>query len=355
MGEDNNDEMLTTPNSTASEIDAVGLIGGRLRGLSKAESKVPEPLSIESVDEDATDFFSLSGSNLKTDRSSVTCTRQSNGNSAHSAFGTQLVARGRIEWMIKIESGHSIRIGVCGSTDSVDRLFTETKYGYGSGDDGNIYFGGSHIEYNDGFKAGDIIGVYLNMDMNTLKFSVNGADHGAAFDSIDLDDKDEINGYRLAVSLQHRPHKLTLLESTLYNVERRSPRPNNNTFGNGGGHQRKLSYTTMSNKRKGTASSTISSDDAKSDEHLTPKPVAAKSPSKKKKKSSKKSDPLDSNLSPSKIKKKGKGKKKKSISDKDGTTVSSKKAKGKKKKSKTTATSTVSKKKSKKAKTATTS
>ena len=199
---------------------------------------------------------------------------------------------------------------------------------------------------------GDIIGVYLNMDMNTLKFSVNGADHGAAFDSIDLNEKDDINGYRLAISLQHRPHKLTLLESTLYNVERRSPRPNNNTFGNGGGHQRKLSYTTMSNnKRKGTAG-TIS-DDAKSDEHLTPKP-AAKSSKKKKKKSSKKSDPLDSNLSPSKIKKKGKGKKKKSISDKDSTTASSKKAKGKKKKSKTTSTSTASKKKSKKAKDATT-
>lgn len=234
--------------------DAVGLIGGRSRGQSQADANAPEPLSIETKEEDATDYFSLSGSNLKTDRSSVTCTRQTNG-SAHSAFATQLVSRGRIEWMIKVDTGHSIRIGVCGSTDSTDRDFTQTKYGYGYGDDGNIYFGGSHIEYNDGFKAGDIIGVYLNMDMNTLKFSVNGADHGAAFDSINLDDKDNVIGYRLAISLQHRPHKLTLLDSTVYNVERRSPRPNSNQFGNNNGHQRKLSYASMNKLKMVSASS----------------------------------------------------------------------------------------------------
>merc|ERR1712228_645772 len=188
-----------------------------------------------------------------------------------------------------------------------------------------------------GFKAGDIIGVYLNMDMNTLKFSVNGASHGEAFDSIDLNEKDDINGYRLAISLQHRPHKLTLLESTLYNVERRSPRPNNNTFGNGGGHQRKLSYSTMNNKRKGTAG-TIS-DDAKSDEVISPKQKVSK-----KKKSSKKS--LDSNLSPSKIKKKGKKK-----SDKVSTASSKKKKGAKKKKKKSETVLTASKKKSKGAKT----
>merc|ERR1712154_722043 len=146
-------------------------------------------------------------------------------------------------------------------------------YGYGYGDDGNIYFGGSHIEYNDGFKAGDIFGVYLNMDMNTLKFSVNGNDHGAAFDSIKLNEKDNINGYRLAVSLQHRPHKITLLESTLYNVERQSPRPNNTQFArknNGASHQRKLSYSTMNTKKKKDVV-TPSADDKKSEDIDTPK------------------------------------------------------------------------------------
>merc|ERR1712190_267688 len=165
---------------------------------------------------------------------------------------------------IQIDSGHSIRIGICGSTAKGDQVFTGTASGYGYGDDGTICTGGNVMDYNDGFKAGDIIGVYLNMDLNTLKFSVNGADHGAAFDSIDLNEKDDINGYRLAISLQHRPHKLTLLESTLYNVERRSPRPNNNTFGNGGGHQRKLSYSTMNKQqRKGTAGTISDHDDAK--------------------------------------------------------------------------------------------
>mmetsp|Transcript_38505 Transcript_38505/g.34062 ORF Transcript_38505/g.34062 Transcript_38505/m.34062 type:complete len:849 (+) Transcript_38505:175-2721(+) len=343
--EDYNNENGTEATGTShNELDAVGLIGGRSRGLSKAEQKVPEPLSIESVDEEATDYFSLSGKNLKTDRSTVTCTRQSNGSSSHSAFGTQLVSRGRIEWMIKIDTGHSIRIGVCGSTESVDRNFTETKYGYGYGDDGNIYFGGSHIEYNDGFKAGDIVGVYLNMDMNTLKFSVNGSDHGAAFDNINLNDKDNVTGYRLAVTLQHRPHKLTLLESTLYNVERRSPRPNANQFNNSNnGHQRKLSYTTMNKKSKSVASS----DDG------TNSPPKKKKSGKKKKGdaagSKKKGGKKGKDTTASKKKGKGKGKdstaSKKKGKGKDST-ASKKKGAGKKNK---TDSLSPSKKKGKKA------
>ena len=98
----------------------MGLIGGRSRGLSIGVDSVPQPLSIETVDEEATDYFSVSGSNLKADRCSVTCTRSSD--SVHSAFGTQLVSRGRIEWMIQIESGHSIRIGVCGGSASADQV-----------------------------------------------------------------------------------------------------------------------------------------------------------------------------------------------------------------------------------------
>merc|ERR1719474_1256773 len=233
--------------SMSLEVDPVGLIGGRARGLSMGtDHHMPEPLTIETVDDDATDFFSVSGSNLKADRCSVTCTRESGV--VHSAFGTQLVARGRIEWMIQIDGGHSIRIGVCGSTTKGDQLFTDTAYGYGYGDDGNIYSGGSSVEHNDGFKAGDIIGVYLNMDMNSLKFSVNGENHGDAFGSIELHPKEGVVGYRLAVSLKHRPHKLTLLESTVFNVERRSPRPTSGAAApsfnavNGGGHQRRLTY-----------------------------------------------------------------------------------------------------------------
>eukprot|EP01084_Bolivina_argentea_P110594 197427_1 len=242
-----NNESSSSSSKNKDVLDSVGLIGGRSRGLSKAEQKIPEPLSIETIDDDATDFFSISGSNIQTSRSTVTCSRQSS-NGAHSAFGQQLVSRGRIEWMLKIEVGHSIRIGVCGETESTDRVFTETKYGYGYGDDGNIYFGGSHIEYNDGYKSGDIVGVYLDMDNNTLKFTVNGQDHGSAFDSIKLNGDDGVNGYRLAVSLQHRPHKITLIDAKIYNIERRSPRPNSNQFSGSNGHQRKLSFATMQKK-----------------------------------------------------------------------------------------------------------
>ena len=178
--------------STSISLNDVNLIaGGRDRGFSV--DHVPEPLSIETMDEEATDYFSVSGSNLKADRCTVTCTRESGV--VHSAFGTQLVSRGRIEWMIHIESGHSIRIGVCGSTASADQMFTDNAFGYGYDADGSLFFGGNEMEYNDGFKADDIVGVYLNMDEKTLKFSVNGVNHGLAFEDIKCDDKHGINGY----------------------------------------------------------------------------------------------------------------------------------------------------------------
>ncbi len=66
--------------SVSLEVDAVSLIGGRGRGLSvgmDSRSVVPEPLAIETMDDDATDFFSVSGNNLKADRCEVTCTRSS--------------------------------------------------------------------------------------------------------------------------------------------------------------------------------------------------------------------------------------------------------------------------------------
>eukprot|EP01084_Bolivina_argentea_P059531 108733_1 len=76
----------------------------------------PEPptIHIESVDEDSsTDYFSICGNNLKCDGNSVRCVRQSN--SFHSAFGIQLITIGRkIDWIVRIDKGHSIKIGICG-------------------------------------------------------------------------------------------------------------------------------------------------------------------------------------------------------------------------------------------------
>merc|ERR1712129_305954 len=135
------------------------------------------------------------------------------------------------------------------------------------------YYGGSRVEYNAGFKAGQIVGVYLNMDMNTLKFSVDGADHGLAFDAIKLSEKDGIIGYRLAVAITHRPHKIELLESTLYNVERRSPRPEMragtgglSSLGGSGAHGRKLSFTSMNSKKLSKSISVGSASHDASDE-----------------------------------------------------------------------------------------
>merc|ERR1712013_664660 len=344
----------------SDHMDPVGLIGGRSRGLSEMESKVPEPLSIESVEEGASDFFSLCGGNLKTDRSSVTCTRSANTNTAHSAFGTQLVSRGRIEWMLCLESGHSVRIGVCGlSSDGASdgsALFTDTQYGYGYGDDGSIYYGGSRVEYNEGFKAGQIVGVYLNMDMNTLKFSVDGHDHGLAFDAIKLSDADNIIGYRLAVAITHRPHKIELLESTLYNVERRSPRPEKRTGAHqgisslGSDHRRKLSFTSMNSKK---LSKSISADigqsagtptNSKGKEEREEEDVKEETREKKVKKDE---GGIESTsvLSPAKSKKGKKGKKGKKKKEKgDGTKASKKK---KKKGEKETGTGKSKKKKKK--------
>merc|ERR1712129_56382 len=201
------------------------------------------------------------------------------------------------------------------------------------------YYGGSRVEYNAGFKAGQIVGVYLNMDMNTLKFSVDGHDHGLAFDAIKLSDADNIIGYRLAVAITHRPHKIELLESTLYNVERRSPRPEKRTGAHqgisslGSDHRRKLSFTSMSSKK---LSKSISADIGQTagtptkEKEREEEDVKEETP-KKKKKVKKDEGGIESTsvLSPAKSKKGKKGKKGKKKKEKDGAKASKKKKKKK--------------------------
>ncbi|ETO19646.1 hypothetical protein RFI_17584, partial [Reticulomyxa filosa] len=76
--------------------------------------------------------------------------------------------------------------------------FTDSKFGYGYGDDGNIYCHRSLIEWGDGYKSGDVVGVHLDMEKHTLRFSVNGHDHGIAFEKLQTQEDGGVDGYRLA-------------------------------------------------------------------------------------------------------------------------------------------------------------
>eukprot|EP01083_Nonionella_stella_P157782 512637_1 len=182
--------------------------------LSNSEQKSKELLLSESSDEDANTSFNLSGSNLKLDGNTVTCVRNTTKEQGHSAFGAQLLSSGGMEWTIRIKTGHSICIGVCGSAKTAkNALFTETKYGYGYGDDGRKSVGGVYSRYHYGFKEGDIVRVYLNLNLKTLQFTVGDHSHGIAFYSMELNPNDEIHNYRLAVSLHHSGHKVVLLQS----------------------------------------------------------------------------------------------------------------------------------------------
>eukprot|EP01084_Bolivina_argentea_P036210 67025_1 len=175
----------------------------------------------------ATDCFSFSGTNLQRTGLSVIC-QSSDEKSIHSALGTHKIYGGKIQWKIHIDNGYSIQVGVCNSIENtINCLFSDTKYGYGYGDNGHIHWNGKFMEYNKGFKTGDMIAVCLNMDQLTLSFQVNGIDHGVA---CELNGNDSDGGYMLAVALQYKSHKITLVECIMDEVKMPSPRPTSKQF-----------------------------------------------------------------------------------------------------------------------------
>jgi len=170
----------------SSVLDIIG--GGRGRGASMNEvPKVPASIEISTKDEEASDTFIMSGHNLKIDPHEVTCIREAK-NSIHSAFGAQVITHGRMEWYLEIEHGFHMIVGISGVTHTTQEIFINSEYGYGYGDDGKIYYNKCFIEYNYGYKRGDVVGVHLDMDKGTLHFSVNGKDHGNAFQDIKIED-----------------------------------------------------------------------------------------------------------------------------------------------------------------------
>ncbi len=84
-----------------------------------------EPPSIQ-IDYSSTDYFSLCGNNLKCDVStgSIRCVIQNN--SIHSAFAVQLITSRKIDRIIRIDKGHSIKIGICRKRMiAMDNIFTK--------------------------------------------------------------------------------------------------------------------------------------------------------------------------------------------------------------------------------------
>ena len=221
--------------------------GGKSKSKSKSKDHGPEPITVPvKDDEESSDYFSISGHNLSTEKPQIlSCIRQEKS-VPHTGFGAQLVTHGRTEWILRVTNGHHIIIGVCGTTQHSDGLFTNYEYGFGYGDDGNIYMNGGYIEYNNGYKSGDTVGVHLDMDVGEVRFSVNGIDQGPAFEGFKPEHKEDsdIDGYRLAVSLQYRPHSVELIESTSWSTNRVSPRPGQNSkqWSFSVPHQRKLSW-----------------------------------------------------------------------------------------------------------------
>ncbi|ETO13117.1 hypothetical protein RFI_24258, partial [Reticulomyxa filosa] len=158
---------------------------------------VPERVEVEEKDDDSTDTFVIAGNNLICESDTVTCTKEAKG-VRNSAFGAQVVTHGRMDWMLRVEKGHSVRVGVSGATHFTGEDYTDSQYGYGYGDDGSIYCHRSLIEWGEGFKSGDVVGIHLDMEKRTLRFSVNGEDHGVAFENLRTNAEEDVDGYSLA-------------------------------------------------------------------------------------------------------------------------------------------------------------
>ena len=105
----------------------------------KENNSKPGRIEVSKKDEDMVDSFMSYGSNINCIEGSKLICIRSQDNIRHSAFGAQIISDGKMFWKLKVEQGHSIKIGISGVSSTSNEDFTSSKYGYGYGDDGCIY------------------------------------------------------------------------------------------------------------------------------------------------------------------------------------------------------------------------
>jgi hypothetical protein len=125
-------------------------------------------------------------------------------------FGTTSFMTGVNSWQIRIDKSSSsyLFIGVANRKANVDTFLGADEHSWGFIGDKALYYQRNRLKsYGDVFGEGDIIGVHLDCDKQTLSFSKNGMMLGIAFENV-------IGEVFPAVAFYSRHQKVTLVSSS---------------------------------------------------------------------------------------------------------------------------------------------
>jgi len=140
---------------------------------------------------------STKGSSIVLSNNDRTATSSNNDHSWNSVYGTGTYTSGTKAWYVNVTKLHDhtanyweMVIGVAHTTTRGANVFINSQEGVGyiqeNGDKTQSGSSPDHTSYGSSYTVGDVIGVHLDIDGQTLSFSKNGITQGTAYTSTDI-------------------------------------------------------------------------------------------------------------------------------------------------------------------------
>jgi hypothetical protein len=140
---------------------------------------------------------STKGSSISLSNNNRIATSTNNAHSWNSVYGVNTHTSGTVVWYVNVTKLHDhtanyweMVIGVAHTTTRGANVFINSQEGVGyiqeNGDKTQSGSSPDHTSYGSSYAVGDVIGVHLNIDAQTLSFSKNGITEGTAYTSGDI-------------------------------------------------------------------------------------------------------------------------------------------------------------------------
>jgi hypothetical protein len=140
---------------------------------------------------------STKGSSISLSNNNRIATSTNNAHSWNSVYGVNTHTSGSVVWYVNVTKLHDhtanyweMVIGVAHTTTRGANVFINSQEGVGyiqeNGDKTQSGSSPDHTSYGSSYTVGDVIGVHLNIDAQTLSFSKNGITEGTAYTSGDI-------------------------------------------------------------------------------------------------------------------------------------------------------------------------
>jgi hypothetical protein len=140
---------------------------------------------------------STKGSSISLSNNNRIATSTNNAHSWNSVYGVNTHTSGSVVWYVNVTKLHDhtanyweMVIGVAHTTTRGANVFINSQEGVGyiqeNGDKTQSGSSPDHTSYGSSYAVGDVIGVHLNIDAQTLSFSKNGISEGTAYTSGDI-------------------------------------------------------------------------------------------------------------------------------------------------------------------------